>query len=478
MKNYLFLNLSKIFSLLLSFLGQFILIRIFAPNDIGIVITLSSISTIFTYTSDLGLTNYYRRILPLLTENKNSFQKMVFIALSKKIISFIFFSSLFILINLLFGLFSTFEIFIILFLSLNLSLNSSFVIESKGNFKFFSIIDFLLKTLNFSLLLLFLITQTTDYFLYFFLITLLSSIVYFFINLSFLKNISLMDFKLLFNFSDIVKSFPYLLPSFYAIVYGSLDKLILGFISNPESVFIHTQALFITSYLIILSTSISSISSPKSIRLFSYGKIEDFLKLVKQNIKNINIVSFPIIIGFSILIFDFSSFYFNSFSYEISITSIILVWDVYFNGIFYLQMEQIILSMKKIYLYNFLLIVSILIIVPVYLITITIFGYLGAAISIVFTRLITIYIANLKINNFKLSKIRYFNFKYLFFSLMMGILVFFVKLLNFSFYLSIFVKIIVGLCSYTLFILLNDNDIYEIVSNKVKIFFRLFTKKT
>jgi O-antigen/teichoic acid export membrane protein len=170
MKNYLFVNLSKITNSFIGFLTQYFLIRIFIPSEIGLIIYLSSLSTIFFYFSYLGLTNFSRRILPSLTTNLEDYYSYVGVVYFKKLVLFFFFNILFSIFNMVFSIFSNFELLLILILIFNLSSNSKFIFESRSNFVFFSLFDSFLKILSFIILILFSFVRLNNYLSYFFIL--------------------------------------------------------------------------------------------------------------------------------------------------------------------------------------------------------------------------------------------------------------------------------------------------------------------
>jgi O-antigen/teichoic acid export membrane protein len=273
-----------------------------------------------------------------------------------------------------------------------------------------------------------------------------------------LSKVKRIDYKKLFDFSDFTNSLPYFIPSIYLLVYGSLDRVLLISLTDANALFVHSQAIFITTHLITFSTSLISINSPESTKIYFEGNLNRFNELIKATIHNISIISFPIIIGFSILIIDFSPLFFNSFSNQIRITSSILIWDILLNGIFYLQMEQILLGMRKIYHYNQILILSTFLTLPIYLILIPLTGYFGASLSIIVGRIVGLFIANKVIKGLKLPKIKYIDFKYLLFSIIMGVVVLFVRIIITNLYFSIFFQVITGIIVYSLLIFLFDKS--------------------
>jgi len=458
MRNYLSLNLSKIVNSLVGFLTQYFLIRTFISSEVGFVTYLSSISTIFFYFTDLGLTNFSKRILPSLSSNLNEYYSYVGGVLIKKFLIFIFFSIVFILINSLFKFFTYFEFTLILITTFTLTTNSKFIFESRSNFIFFSIFETFIKILSLFLIILFTYLRLTNYFSYIFVLNLVHLLFTMLVIFYVLSKVKRIDYKKLFDFSDFTNSLPYFIPSIYLLVYGSLDRVLLISLTDANALFVHSQAIFITTHLITFSTSLISINSPESTKIYFEGNLNRFNELIKATIHNISIISFPIIIGFSILIIDFSPLFFNSFSNQIRITSSILIWDILLNGIFYLQMEQILLGMRKIYHYNQILILSTFLTLPIYLILIPLTGYFGASLSIIVGRIVGLFIANKVIKGLKLPKIKYIDFKYLLFSIIMGVVVLFVRIIITNLYFSIFFQVITGIIVYSLLIFLFDKS--------------------
>jgi O-antigen/teichoic acid export membrane protein len=458
MGNYFSVNLSKIMNSLIGFLTQYFLIRTFIPSEVGFVTYLSSISTIFFYFTDLGLTNYTKRILPSLASNLKDYYSYVGVVLIKKFIILTLFSIVFFSINFLLKLFNIFEFILVLITTLNLASNSRFIFESRSNFVFFSVFETSIKILNLFLIILFTYLNLTSYISFIIILNLVQLLSTLFIIFYVFSKVKIIEFRKLIDFSDFTHSLPYFIPSIYSLVYASLDRVLLISLTDVNALFIHSQAIFITTHLITFSTSLSSVNSPDSTKLFFEGNLNRFNELVNATIHNINIISFPIIIGFSILIIDFSPLFFNSFSNQIRITSSILIWDILLNGIFYLQMEQILLGMRKIHHYNQILILSTLLLLPIYLILIPLTGFYGASLSIVFGRIVGLFIANKVIKGLKVPKIYYLKFKYLLFSIIMGIAVLFVRIIIANLYLSIILQVSTGIIVYSLLIILYDKS--------------------
>jgi O-antigen/teichoic acid export membrane protein len=458
MKNYISVNLSKVLNSLVGFLSQFFLVRIFLPNEIGLVTYLASISTIFFYFTDVGLTNFSRRILPSLSTNLNDYYSYVGIVLVRKFLSLITFTLLFFLMNAVFLFFNVFEFILISITTYNLALNSSFVFESRGKFVFFSIFEVFMKILSFTLLFLYSYLRLSNYFSYLLVLNLIQlSFSFLLICYIFLK-VKRIDFRKLFDFSDFFNSFPYFIPSIYLLVFGSLDRVLLNSLTNHNFLFIHSQAIFLTTHLITFSTSLSSVNSPESTKLYFDGNFHRFNELIKLTVHNINIISFPIIVGFTILMFDFSPIFFILYANQIRITSSILIWDILFHGIFYLQMEQILMGMRKINEFNKILILSTLLVLPIYFILIPLTAYFGASLSIIIGRIIGILFAAKVINGLKIPQISYIRFKYFIFSIIMGVAVLFVRIFITNLYLSIFIQVFTGIIVYSLLILLFDKS--------------------
>jgi O-antigen/teichoic acid export membrane protein len=121
-------------------------------------------------------------------------------------------------------------------------------------------------------------------------------------------------------------------------------------------------------------------------------------------------------------------------------------------------MEQILLGMRKIHHYNQILILSTLLLLPIYLILIPLTGFYGASLSIVFGRIVGLFIANKVIKGLKVPKIYYLKFKYLLFSIIMGIAVLFVRIIIANLYLSIILQVSTGIIVYSLLIILYDKS--------------------
>jgi O-antigen/teichoic acid export membrane protein len=121
-------------------------------------------------------------------------------------------------------------------------------------------------------------------------------------------------------------------------------------------------------------------------------------------------------------------------------------------------MEQIILGMRKIYPYNKILILSTLLVIPIYLILIPLMGYFGASLSIIIGRIVGIFIANKVINGLTQSQIQYIKFSYFLISIIMGMSVLLVRSLISNIYLSIFFQVITGIAVYLLLIFLYDKN--------------------
>ncbi len=471
MLNYISVNLSKLFTSLIGFITQYFLIRIFISSEIGIITYLLSISTIIYYLSDLGLTNHSRRILPSLSINIKDYYSYVQVVLFRKFLILVSLFIIFLSANFIYSFFNEFESIIIIITTFNLAFNTRFIFESRGNFIFYSIFEAIIKILSSLLIILFTYLHWANYFSYFIILNLIQLIISIILIFYFFSKVTKTDFNKIFNFRDFTKSLPYLIPSLYFLVFGSIDRVLLIAITNSEALFIHSQAIFITSHLITFSTSLSSVNSPESTKVYFEGNIKRFNELIKSTIQSINFISFPVIIGFNILMIDFSPLFFNSFSNQIKITSSILIWDILFNGFFYLQMEQILMGMRKISHFNKILIISTLWLIPLYLILIPLIGYYGAALSIVIGRIIAVLTANIFIIKLKLPKFKYIIPKYFFLSIIMGATIFFVRFFFTNTFNSIIVQILTGVILYTLLIILFDRNNINLFIKKIKSLF-------
>ena len=119
------------------------------------------------------------------------------------------------------------------------------------------------------------------------------------INFYFLKNVIIFNKRVLIDL-NIKKHFKPLLILFLTLfsisIYLNLDTVVLGFLSNNESVGYYSSALKLNKLIISVLAAISAAMFPKLVSLYNDGYIDHFIKIINSCFYILLSLSIPIIV--------------------------------------------------------------------------------------------------------------------------------------------------------------------------------------
>lgn len=293
-KNFIYNNVLGITNLLIPILIFPYVSRILGPSGIGIVSFAVSLTAVFALIGSLGIPIYGIREIAKVKNNKEKlskiFSELLFIQASWMVFTltvyffWLFFTDTFnneqiikyVSYLHIFGLIGMFTWFF----------------QGIENYKFITVINFLIKFLM--IVLLFVLVKNQDhYWIYYSVIaatTLIGSIISLFYAFSFVK----VKYTNL-NFRRHLKPILILFSTQLAIgIYVNLDIIFLNYFSNEYEVGLYAPASKLVKIILIVVTSLGTVLIPKLSLYIKEGKIEESKNIIIKSLRFIFIITLPI----------------------------------------------------------------------------------------------------------------------------------------------------------------------------------------
>ena len=293
-KNFIYNNVLGITNLLIPILIFPYISRILGPSGIGIVSFAVSLTTVFALIGSLGIPIYGIREIAKVKNDKEKlskiFSELLIIQVSWMVFTltvysfWLFFTDTFNSEQIIkyasylhiFGLIGMFTWFF----------------QGIENYKFITVINFLIKFLM--IVLLFVLVKNQDhYWIYYSVIavtTLVGSIVSLFYAFSFVKvKYTNLDFR------RHLKPILILFSTQLAIgIYVNLDIIFLNYFSNEYEVGLYAPASRLVKIILIVVTSLGTVLIPKLSLYIKEGKIEESKKIIIKSLQFIFLITLPI----------------------------------------------------------------------------------------------------------------------------------------------------------------------------------------
>ena len=231
-------------------------------------------------------------------------------------------------------------------------------------------------------------------------------------------------------------------------IFVNLDTVMLGFMKGDEIVGYYTAALKINRIVLALITSLSVVLLPRFSYYVKKGYDNAYKKLTDKAVNFIFAVTVPSIVGILLLagkiIFVLSGKNFASAVITMQIISPIIFFVALSN---FIGVQLYSVDKEKIVLYS--VIVGAIIDFSLNLLLIPLYNQNGAAIGTVCTEFVVVFIQILLGRKFlKFKLINWNRIKYIIFSLIMGLGVYFVNKISMSFFLSLILSVFSGIIIY------------------------------
>lgn len=294
-KNYMYNNILLIFNLTYPLITTIYINKIFSVKLIGEVSFSLSIVTVFISLSSLGITGYGTREVAKNRENKESLNKIFSELLFLNFISVLFFCILYSLVISFFpNLYQYFKIFLILSLNLFMSIFSlEWFYIGLEEYEYIAKRSILTKIISFIFMIIFIKSEKDIYLYVFFLVLGIS------INGIFNIYNSKKYVRILFRQLEL-KKYMKLLKYFYfqvimGCLYNGIDQIILGLNSTKDQVAYYARSRQLISIIVIISLSFTKTIIPRLNNKIDDG--EEYKRLVNTSFNFSCFLSFPFLIG-------------------------------------------------------------------------------------------------------------------------------------------------------------------------------------
>lgn len=255
-----------------------------------------------------------------------------------------------------------------------------------------------------------------------------------------------------------------LVVSFYTV----FDQVFLGFFSTNKDVAFYSRSKQIYYIALSITLSISTILLPKLTYLYK-NDFEKYKILFKKSLNYIYILSVPSAVGLIVLSKDIM-WLFGGKEFENAYVSLIILSILVFTvSLGTLQYDQLFLPLgrEKVGLRGQMLMAFVSITTNFALIPK--FGYIGASISLLMAEICGtiygVYYAKNKIIEIKFNYITKSLLKYIFSSIIMGLIIVFFRILGFGYIINIVFGILVGSIVYfSILYIINDDVCREVIN--------------
>lgn len=302
--NYIFNFISQILTLVIPLITTPYLSRIFHEAGNGQLAFANNIVSYFTTLANLGYSIYGQREIAKHQDNKEEKSKIFWeIIIIRGLLSFL---SISILLSLSLGnVFADKYKDLILLFSIQViavPFDIQFLYQGEEDFKSIAIRTLILRVLT--LIFIFCFVKTEDdlwiYALCYSLSVILSNLIMWPPIKKYVGKIPLKELRLVRHF---LPAFIIFLPTLAASIYGSLDKIMIGYLAtNPDyENGCYEQSLKINQTVLVLVTVIDSVMIARNSHDFGVGDIDSLKKHLGFSINYVWMIGLPLIVGMCVL---------------------------------------------------------------------------------------------------------------------------------------------------------------------------------
>lgn len=476
------IKLNFILNIIRLFLGTFFILltmpyitRVLGSKNLGDVEYVNSIVSYFLLFTALGISSYGIREVAKVRNNKKELSKVVIeLLLILGITTAIGYIIFFILINNFKELKSQKLLFLIMGTNIIFTnIGVDWFYQGIENQLYITIKFIIIRIL--SLILLFLLVKDADdYYVYAGILVLMTSGSNIFNLINLKKYISCKNLGKL-NIKKHIKPIMTIFVATLAVsVYLQLDSVMIGTISGTKYVAFYSIANKLVRLVLVLVTTLGTVTIPRLSHCLEENNIEKYEIYINISLKYILFIAVPSTVGIFllskeiILIMAGETFIQSILTMQIVSVIILIVGLAYFIGFQVLYPY----NLERYYTYAVTLAAIInfifnYIFIPKY-------AQNGAAVGTVVAELIGVLIM-LYLAREKLKKINFYkveNLKYFAATLIMGIIIFFLKKLNLSNLEKLIISVILGGITYLIVLLLLKEyfmlEVIKIIKSKIK----------
>lgn len=472
-KNYIYSLFYEILVFIVPLLTTPYISRTLGADGIGIYSYTLSIATYFINFGKLGFQTYGQLKIAESRDNKAKLSIYFWEITITRFLSMMFAILLYIIVFFIDKEFSLYYFLLLIFFASSI-LDFTWFLQGMEEFKIITIRNSIIKILSLILVFLF-VKDRNDLPIYFIIIqgsTLLGNISL----LTFIKkNVNRVKFNELHFIKHLKGSLPYFIPTIATTIYLSLDKSMIGWITNSnfENGF-YEQAHKIEQVAVTIVTSLSVVTMPRIAYFFNNKELEKAKTVIEETIQFSLLISIPMTFGLIGISKDLIPWFLGD-GYENCINLLrIFSALIIVVGLNNAVGKQVLIPMKRQKEYNLSVIIGAVTNAVLNSILIFKFAAIGAAIaSVIAETVILILFMYYAKDIISIKKIFIKSFKYIMSSAVMLIVLILLsnKLCNLRSWGNICIEIVVGLIVYIFMIfLLRDSYIlnkFKFLKNKI-----------
>jgi len=467
-KNYAYNLMYQLFAMIIPLITTPYISRVLGSNNIGIYSYTLSIVTYFILFGSLGLSMYGQREIAYNQDNKKKYSKtfyeVLFLRIITMSISMVMFYFLFVFRG---NKYNTYY-FILLLEMVATIFDISWFFQGLEEFKKTVMRNMFIKII--SLICIFVFVKSPEDLNLYFLIYVFSNL---FGNLSLWLYLPKYIMKTGIKKLDIAKHFKptvsLFIPQIAIQVYTVLDKTMIGFITNNmNQVAFYEQSQKIVKIALTIVTALGTVKSP---RISSYASKNDNYRIslsINNSFRFVWFIGIPIMFGLIGISSKFVPWFFGPGYNDVILLMIIgslliiAIWLKNDSGI------QFLIATKRQNLFTISVVAAAVFNFVLNLVSIPIFGPIGAIISSVLAETLIIvihYFVTRKI--LKLDFIKLTDLKYVFFGLIMMFVVLLIGLYTNVSVLSTIIQIVAGAFVYFLLLIIFGDKYINEIKNKI-----------
>lgn len=481
--NYIFNFISQILTLIIPLVTAPYLARIFHEEGNGQIAFANNIITYFTMIANLGFATYGQREIARNRDNPDKISQTFWeISIIKIILSFISFGLL--TITTLSGIYgSSYNQLIFLFgiQVVASAFDINYFYQGIEDFKSIAIRTVIIRSV--SLVCIFTLVKTSEdiwiYALIYSLSILLANLLMY---TKLRKFIHKPRFKELKFRKHLLPSLIIFLPTLATTIYGSLDKLMIGYLCENADYEngCYNQALKLNQVILIIITVIDNVMVARNSADYARGDIDSIKSHIKFSTNYVLILGIPLIVGMCLLSTNLSSWYLGDGYAEVPVLLNIMSVRFIASGLACVYGNQLFISIGK---EKYVTIAHICTCVFNLLLNFIFIPWLGATGGAITTAaaetldFLVLYIIAVRKKYTKVSEILIMSIKPLLATIIMAIPVYFINRALGNTILSFFVSVFTGVATYgIILIILKDNFVMYCYRNYVKTLFKRVKK--
>lgn len=469
-KNYIYNVIYQIIIIILPIITTPYISRTLGAEGVGTYGYVISIVTYFTLIGTLGLTNYGKREIAYVQDNKEKRDRIFSELFLFRIISTMITVGIYIVSLCIHNEYSIYYR-ILIFEILAMMFDISWFFQGIEEFKKVVIRNTIVKIVSIILIFI-LIKEPSDLWIYFCIYAISNFVGNATLWIKIRKYICLRKVKLSDLKKHIKPTISLFIPQIATSIYTVLDKTMLGALTdNVAEVGFYEQSQKIVKIALTLVTTMGAVMIPRIAYTYSIGDKEKISSYMRKTFNFVWMLAFPIMFGIMATAKDLVPWFFGS-GYEK--VADLMIWSspiIIFISLSTITGSQFLMSIKKQNVHTMAVIIGSIINVVLNLIMLRAYGAMGAVVSTVIAELAITLIEIIYVVQFKYIKCKdifYKSYKYILIGLVMFLVVWQVQAKLEASIISTFIEILVGGVIYTgLLLITKDKLFYQYFVNKI-----------